>query len=151
MIINASACTIRLMAITLTQLTALLAVVRGGSVTAAADELMVTQPSVSSAIAALELGNRQYVFERVLSHSADVAISGRPPTDERLVAEPLTENEIVCVTAPGDPAAGPGPVEVADLAERVWLLREPGSGTRALGEQFLAERGLAPATLTLGS
>src|SRR3981081_500104 len=34
---------------------------------------------------------------------------------------------------------------------RPWLLREPGSGTRALNEQFLAERGLAPATLTLGS
>ncbi len=33
------------MAITVTQLTAFLAVVRGGSVTAAADELIVTQPS----------------------------------------------------------------------------------------------------------
>lgn len=46
------------MAITITQLTTFLAVVRGGSVTAAADELVVTQPSVSSALAALgrELG-----------------------------------------------------------------------------------------------
>jgi hypothetical protein len=46
------------MAITLTQLTAFLAVVNGGSVTAAADELIVTQPPVSAAIAALarELG-----------------------------------------------------------------------------------------------
>src|ERR1700759_841339 len=46
------------MAITVTQLTAFLAVLRGGSVTAAADELVVTQPSVSSALAALgrELG-----------------------------------------------------------------------------------------------
>ena len=41
------------MAITLTQLTAFLAVIRGGSVTAAAEELVVTQPSVSSALAAL--------------------------------------------------------------------------------------------------
>src|ERR1700680_215613 len=41
------------MAITLTRLTAFLAVVRGGSVTVAADELVVTQPSVSSALAAL--------------------------------------------------------------------------------------------------
>jgi DNA-binding transcriptional LysR family regulator len=30
-------------------------------------------------------------------------------------------------------------------------LREPGSGTRALNEQFLADHGLAPQTLTLGS
>ena len=52
------------MAITITQLTTFLAVVRGGSVTAAADELVVTQPSVSSALAALgrELGCE--LFER---------------------------------------------------------------------------------------
>ena len=42
------------MAVTLTQLSAFLAVVRHGSVTAAAEELVVTQPSVSAAIAALE-------------------------------------------------------------------------------------------------
>lgn len=41
------------MAITLTQLRAFLAVVRTGSVRAAADELVVTQPSVSAALSAL--------------------------------------------------------------------------------------------------
>ena len=40
------------MAVTLTQLRAFLAVVRTGSVRAAAEELVVTQPSVSAAIAA---------------------------------------------------------------------------------------------------
>jgi DNA-binding transcriptional LysR family regulator len=39
--------------ITLTQLRSFLAVVRGGSVTAAADALVVTQPSVSAAVGAL--------------------------------------------------------------------------------------------------
>ena len=42
------------MAVTLTQLVAFLAVVRRGSVTAAAEELVVTQPSVSAAVSALE-------------------------------------------------------------------------------------------------
>ncbi len=233
---NSTAITLRSLAITVTQLTAFLAVVRGGSVTAAADELVVTQPSVSSAIAALsrelgcelferagrgirltdagaafrpyatdivglleegrqsareaadlsarrlriaavttaaesfvpplmqafssqhpeveltlDVGNRDYVFERVLSHLADVAISGKPPADERLTAEPLFANHIACVTNPDDPAAAGGPLEGSTLAHRVWLLREPGSGTRALGEQFLEDRGLTPKTLTLGS
>ena len=44
----------RAMAVTMTQLSAFLAVVRHGSVTAAAEELVVTQPSVSAAVAALE-------------------------------------------------------------------------------------------------
>jgi LysR family transcriptional regulator, low CO2-responsive transcriptional regulator len=227
---------LRLLAITVTQLTAFLAVVRGGSVTAAADQLVVTQPSVSSAIAALsrelgcelferagrgiqltkagdvftayaedvvglleegrqaareaaevaarrmciaavttaaesfvpplmqvfasrhpeveltlDVGNRAYVFERVLSHAADVAFSGTPPADERLVAEPLLQNRIACITGADDPLADAGPVAAGELAHRTWLLREPGSGTRALGQQFLEERGLSPTTLTLGS
>ena len=228
--------TVKQMAITLTQLTAFLAVIRGGSVTAAADELVVTQPSVSSAVAALGrelecelferagrgirltpagaafapyaadvlgllergraaareatavaarrlaiaavttaaesfvpgmmrafaerhpdidlelvVGNRQDVLERVSSHSADVAITGKPPGDDRLAAEPFMENEIVCITAPDDPAAADDPAVPERLSDRRWLLREPGSGTRALNEQFLAEHGLEPTTLTLGS
>jgi DNA-binding transcriptional LysR family regulator len=42
------------MAVTVTQLVAFMSVVRHGSVTAAAEELVVTQPSVSAAVAALE-------------------------------------------------------------------------------------------------
>ncbi|HYI18611.1 MAG TPA: LysR family transcriptional regulator [Solirubrobacteraceae bacterium] len=224
------------MAITLTQLTAFLAVVRGGSVTAAADELVVTQPSVSAAIASLgrelgcelferdgrgirptaaglafepyaadviglldqgrqasleatavaarslriaavtsaaesfvpelmrafaaehpdveltlDVGNRQDVLERVLAHAADVAVSGTPPTDDRLSAEPLMDNAIVCITAPDDPLSASGPVEASALAERAWLLREPGSGTRLLNERYLAEHDLRPKVLELGS
>jgi DNA-binding transcriptional LysR family regulator len=224
------------MPITLTQLTAFLAVVRGGSVTAAADELVVTQPSISSAIGALgrelgcemfersgrgirlteagrafvpyaedviglleqgrqaareaagqaarrlriaavttaaesfvptlmqgfaeqhpdielslAVGNREEVLDRVLRHAADVAISGKPPGDDRLRAEPLMENEIVCITGPDDPMADGVAIAAAELNDRPWLLRELGSGTRALNEQFLAERDLRPGTLTLGS
>jgi len=223
------------MAMTVTQLTAFLAVVRDGSVTAAAERLVVTQPSVSAAVAALgrelgcelferdgrgvrlspggeafapyaadvlglleegrqaareaaelaqrrlriaavttaaesfvplllrafaaehpdvalalDVGNRDAVLRQVLEHTADVAIAGRPPARDRLAATPLMDNPIVCVTAADDPLADAG-AAAADLRERTWLLREAGSGTRALNEQFLAERGLAPATLTLGS
>jgi DNA-binding transcriptional LysR family regulator len=224
------------MAITITQLNAFLAVVRGGSITAAADELVVTQPSVSSALAALgrelgcqlfersgrgirlteagsafapfaadvvglldggrqaaleaaaltatrlriaavttaaesfvpplmrafsdehpavemtlDVGNAEYVFDRVRSHAADVAIAGAPPTGEPLVADPLSDNEIVCITALDDPMLAAGPHEAVALTGRTWLLREPGSGTRTLNERYLAEHGLHPPTLTLGS
>jgi DNA-binding transcriptional LysR family regulator len=99
----------------------------------------------------LVVGNRQDVLERVLGHSADVAITGKPPGDDRLLAEPFMENAIVCITAADDPAAAGGPTSPSQLSDRRWLLREPGSGTRALNEQFLADHGLAPRTLTLGS
>jgi LysR family transcriptional regulator, low CO2-responsive transcriptional regulator len=99
----------------------------------------------------LAVGNRHEVLERVLSQSVDVAISGQPPADDRLVAERLTDNEIVCITAPDDAAVSQPGLEATRLAGRRWLLREPGSGTRTLNEQFLTDRGMAPATLTLGS
>ena len=53
------------MAVTVTQLSAFLAVVRHRSVTGAADELVVTQPSVSAAVAALERELRVDLTERV--------------------------------------------------------------------------------------
>jgi DNA-binding transcriptional LysR family regulator len=223
-------------AITVTQLTSFLAVVRGGSVTAAAEQLVVTQPSVSAAVAALsrELGvglteragrgivptpageafapyasdvlallnqgrraareaagaasrelriaavttageyivvplikayaalhpdvsitlsvdNREGVFASVLEQRADVAIGGRPSGDGGLVGTPFLENEIVAITAPGDPLAGEPDVPIETLADRPWLLRERGSGTRAMVEEYLAKHGLAPVALTLGS
>jgi DNA-binding transcriptional LysR family regulator len=67
------------------------------------------------------------------------------------VSEAFTENEIVCITAPDDPAVADGPLGSSELGNRAWLLREPGSGTRALNEQFLSDSGLEPQTLTLGS
>ena len=98
----------------------------------------------------LVVGNRHQVLEHVLDHSVDLAISGKPPADDRLHAEPLLDNEITCITAPDDPAAGTLQT-AADLAGRVWLLRESGSGTRTLNEDFLSQRGLSPDILTLGS
>lgn len=224
------------MAVTLTQLVAFLAVVRRGSVTAAAEELVVTQPSVSAAVSALErelgvrlteragrtvrptaagaayapyasdvlglleqgqrvareaetaqthtlrisavttageylvpqliqafserrpeldisldVGNREVVFQRVLDHKVDVAVTGRIPDEERLMGIEFADNRFVIVTAAGDPLARRRWVAMEELAGRPWLLREPGSGTRTLSEEFLASRGIEPNVLTLGS
>jgi DNA-binding transcriptional LysR family regulator len=99
----------------------------------------------------LEVGNRAAVFARVVQHEADVAIAGRPPADERVTGRPFARNELVVIAAPADPLAGGTAVRPEQLADRTWLLREPGSGTRQLTEEFLAEVGGRPRTLTLGS
>lgn len=224
------------MAITLTQLIAFLTVVRRGSVTAAAEELVVTQPSVSSAISALErelgvklterdgrqlrptaagsafapyaadvlgllerggraaheasqrgpsmlrisavttagehlvppliqafcarhpgteislhVGNRTEVFQKLLDHDADVGITGRLPDDERLEGRAFAEHELVLVTTASDPLSRRPWVAVEELAARPWLVREQGSGTRRISEEYLATHGLSPTLLTLGS
>ncbi|HVW31182.1 MAG TPA: LysR substrate-binding domain-containing protein, partial [Acidimicrobiia bacterium] len=73
-------------------------------------------------------------------------------------------NRLVVVSAagvrpPGGRAAGARAgrrragraVTAADLEAATWLLREPGSGTRATAEALLDGLGIAPRILTLGS
>jgi LysR family transcriptional regulator, low CO2-responsive transcriptional regulator len=224
------------MAVTLTQLRSFLAVVRTGSVTDAAEDLTVTQPTVSAALSALSrelgveltervgrgvrpspagrafaayaedvvglldqgaraareaagsaarelriaavttagehivppvmeafraeqpdvalsvyVGNRERVLARLRAHESDLAIGGRPPAEGGVVATRFLENPIVVLTRPGDPLARRRAVPAAALEERPWLLREEGSGTRLMTEEFLAAHGLAPRLLTLGS
>ena len=224
------------MAVTVTQLVAFLTVVRRGSVTAAAQELVVTQPSVSAAITALErqvgvalmqrdgrtlrptpagvayapyaahilglldqgaraaceaadasrktlrisavttageylvapllrafrehhpeleislgVGNREQVFRWLIEHEMDVAITGRVFDDRQLSARPFAANDFALITAPGDPLAKRRTVALDELSSRSWLLREPGSGTRTVCEEYLADHGLEPPIVTLGS
>lgn len=99
----------------------------------------------------LEVANRSSVFERVLEHEADVGIAGQPPDDVRIGGRAFLDNEIVLIAAPGHPLATGGPVRLAALADLVWLIREPGSGTRDLVANLLSEHAIQPRTLTLGS
>ncbi|MGH2841616.1 MAG: LysR substrate-binding domain-containing protein, partial [Solirubrobacteraceae bacterium] len=99
----------------------------------------------------LAVGNREHVLDLVLDHHADVAIGGRPPRDPRIQSQAIMPNEFVLITHPDDPHATGGTVDSAELERRVWLLREPGSGTRVVNEEFLASSALEPQTLTLGS
>jgi DNA-binding transcriptional LysR family regulator len=62
------------------------------------------------------------------------------------------------VVAPPRPASrrptrrpGPRRVTRAELAAATWLLREPGSGTRAAAEDVFAQLDLGPRILNLGS
>ena len=99
----------------------------------------------------LDVGNRELVFQRVLDHKVDVAVTGRIPDDDRLVGVDFADNEFVLITSADDPLARRRWVGIEELATRPWLLREPGSGTRTLVEEFLASRGIEPNVLTLGS
>jgi DNA-binding transcriptional LysR family regulator len=89
----------------------------------------------------LEIGNRETMLEQLRSHQADLGVGGRPPGGE-LEGEEFLENELIVVGREAPEALG----------QATWLLREPGSGTRAATERYLAEHGLDPAErLTLGS
>ncbi|HYM64341.1 MAG TPA: LysR family transcriptional regulator [Gaiellaceae bacterium] len=100
----------------------------------------------------LEVANRRSVFQRVLDHSSDVAIAGRPPVSGgRLDGRRFLRNDLAVIAPMGDLLARRRSVPVEELADRTWLLREEGSGTRTMVEEFLSHNDARPTTLTLGS
>ena len=99
----------------------------------------------------LEVGNRTRVLELLAAHAADVAIGPSPPANGSVVGEPVLPNPYALVCPPDDALVEARDVRVTQLGDRRWLLREEGSGTRALVLDYLAEHGLTPRTLTLGS
>ena len=94
----------------------------------------------------LEVGNRERALRLADDHQVDLVLGGRPPRGPgwpRMVAHAVRPNELVVV--------GPVSCSLTDLAAQTWLLREPGSGTRATTEAYLEELQIAPGTLTVGS
>jgi DNA-binding transcriptional LysR family regulator len=98
----------------------------------------------------LSVGNRAQVIERLLAHDADLAFGGRPPETDRVTARAVRLNRVVLICAADDPLAGAS-VAPRALSGRSWLLREPGSGTRTLNEEYLATQALEAAPVTVGS
>jgi DNA-binding transcriptional LysR family regulator len=98
----------------------------------------------------LEVGNRRLTWERLRDREADVAVGGRPPSGGPFTAIAFRRNDLVIV-GPGSAGAQRTRLAPGRLASRTWLLREPGSGTRATAEEWLADAGISPPTLTIGS
>lgn len=91
----------------------------------------------------LEVGNRVHVWDLLAHHEVDMAIGGRPPGAQPFASLAVRPNTLVVVGAPG-----PAP---ADLSRAIWLLREPGSGTRETAEELLRALEISPPVLTIGS
>lgn len=99
----------------------------------------------------LDVGNRSRVWDMLQHGGVDLAIGGRPPAGSGLASLASCDNELVLVSAPDGAAGGCRQVTVEELARRTWLVREPGSGTGSTADELLAELGIEPPRLTLGS
>jgi len=95
----------------------------------------------------LEVGNRQALVAQLQANEVDLAIMGTPPRELDTRAEPFAANPLVMIAAPEHPLARLPEVPPVALGDEVFLVREPGSGTRASMEIFLKERRIHPASL----
>lgn len=100
---------------------------------------------------ALELvtGNTAEVATWVHAATVDLGFVEGAIDDPALSIRSLPGDELALVVAPGHHWEGHPPVTAADLQASAWVLREPGSGTRAAFESVLARSGLNLADLDI--
>ncbi len=102
----------------------------------------------------LEIFNTQnQVEQRLLEYQQlDLGITERPVVEESLWSEAFDEEELVVIVCPDHPFASRDEVSVAELRGEKFILREPGSGTRALLDEEFARVDLKVKTvMELGS
>jgi len=97
----------------------------------------------------MEIGNTGQVSQAVLLGTADLGFVEGAVADTTLAVEPVGDDRMVVVVAPGHPWADGRLLAAGDLVEAQWILREAGSGTRSVFEEALATLGIAPAALNV--
>ena len=83
------------------------------------------------------IDNSRNIKQRLLSMEVDLAVVEGSCLHPDLEAIAWQEDELVIICSPDHPLAG-STVELEELAEERWILRERGSGTRALFDEVLA-------------
>lgn len=90
----------------------------------------------------LEVLNRASLVEALTSNRVDMAVMGKVPSDVPVEIEPFAFNELVLVASPAHRLANLTHIPMEELAREHFLLREPGSGTRAALETAFQEAGI---------
>ncbi|WP_194842568.1 LysR substrate-binding domain-containing protein [Endozoicomonas sp. OPT23] len=85
----------------------------------------------------IQIDNSRNIKQRLLSMEVDLAVVEGSCLHPDLEAIAWQEDELVIICSPGHPLSGQT-VELKDLTEEHWILRERGSGTRALFDEVLA-------------
>jgi DNA-binding transcriptional LysR family regulator len=92
-------------------------------------------------------GNREQLVAAMQRNEVDLAVMGRPPIEVASRAQPFAPHPHVLVTPPAHPlmaAAARAPLPASALLDYGFIVREPGSGTRAALEQYLQQHRIAP-------
>jgi DNA-binding transcriptional LysR family regulator len=100
----------------------------------------------------VRIENTEQVHRRLAGLELDLGLTEGLIEEEELEAEVFHQDELVLIAAPGHRLAGQTQVALREVREEPFILREPGSGTRAVEERALARLKLpVRAVMALGS
>ena len=109
-------------------------------------EFQTRHPGVSLS---LRIGNSQQVAGWVRDASADFGVIEGAIDDPLLSASIVADDDLVLVVGPHHPWADGAGLAPARLKDGPWVVREKGSGTRAILDEWLPRFGLADADLAI--
>lgn len=89
----------------------------------------------------LDITNRKTLVEQLQNYEADLVVMGEPPSNLDLHSQQLMCNPLVMIAPPEHPLAKRRNIPISDIVAEKFVVREPGSGTRAAIERFFAEHG----------
>lgn len=89
-------------------------------------------------------GNREQLVSLLQAGEADLSIMGRPPKGLETRAEVFAAHPLVIVGPPEHPLLAATSLPVNALRGYPFIVREPGSGTRASMERFFGEHRFEP-------
>lgn len=95
----------------------------------------------------LRVHNREIIVRQLADNEIDLAIMGQPPQDFPTVAEAFADHPLVIIAPPDHPLVDRKQLGPKHLNGAAFLIREPGSGTRAALERYFSETGITPSHL----
>jgi len=88
--------------------------------------------------------NRQNLIHRLEDNDDDLYLFSNPPAEIELVKQALLENPM-CVLARNDhPLANQKSIAFESLKSELFIMREPGSGTRIVAQEVFDQYGITP-------
>jgi len=96
----------------------------------------------------LSVGNREQLVTQLQNSEVDLAIMGRPPRDMATRAEPFAAHPLGVIVPPGHPLLAGEVMPAEALGRFGFIIREPGSGTRAAFEEYQRQYQLDLPTVT---
>lgn len=89
----------------------------------------------------LQVGNRRETIAALEAYEFDFAIMGRPPRQFEVEGAMIGQHPHILIAPPDHPLSGKSGLKPQDLIREAFLLREMGSGTRAMTEELLQRAG----------
>ncbi|PLR94471.1 selenium metabolism-associated LysR family transcriptional regulator [Bacillus sp. T33-2] len=90
----------------------------------------------------VEIGDSKEILAKLLDHQIDVGFIGLQPDSEKIKHYPVASDSLVLIAPDGHPLANADHLDFSEVKQYEFVLREEGSGTRKVMDDYLSLHGV---------